>query len=126
MILRSYKWAIILVGLVLGIMLAAQYRVTREIQANEVVQRAQELSTQIEKLKIDRDSFQKQVDELRSQLDEVTAGPQVSEIKEALEHARIEAGVSEVSGQEFHSGPTQLVFPICNYTNQVRLVHKNL
>jgi hypothetical protein len=33
--LRSYKWAIILVGLVLGIMLAAQYRVTREIQAGE-------------------------------------------------------------------------------------------
>ncbi len=96
--MKSYQWAIILVGLVLGIMLAAQYRVTREIQASEAVQRAQELSTQVEKLRIDRDNFQKRVDELRSQLDEVTAGPQVSEIKEALDHARIEAGVSELSG----------------------------
>jgi len=98
MFLRSYQWAVILVGLVLGIMIAAQYRVTREIQASEAVQRAQELSAQVEKLKIERDSFQKRVDELRSQLDQVNAGPQVSEIKEALEHAIIEAGVSEVKG----------------------------
>ena len=95
-VFEKYQWAVILVGLVLGIMLAAQYRVTREIQASEAVQRAQELSAQVEKLKIERDSFQKRVDELRSQLDQVNAGPQVSEIKEALEHAIIEAGVSEV------------------------------
>jgi len=97
--LKSYRWAVVLVGLVLGIMLSAQYRVTREIQASEPVQRARELSTQVEKLRADRDDFQDGVDNLRSQLDKVTAGPLVSEIKEALEHARVLAGVSELSGQ---------------------------
>ena len=75
--MKSYQLALVLVGLVLGFMLTAQYRVTREIQSNEPVQRTKQLSTQ---------------------LDKVSAGPQVSEIKEALEHARIEAGVIEVSG----------------------------
>ncbi len=97
--MKSYRWAVVLVGLVLGIMLSAQYRVTREIQASEPVQRARELSTQVEKLRADRDDFQDGVDNLRSQLDKVTAGPLVSEIKEALEHARVLAGVSELSGQ---------------------------
>ena len=69
----------------------------QEIQANEVVQRAQELSTQIEKLKLTGIASKNRW--MNCVLnDEVTAGPQVSEIKEALEHARIEAGVSEVSG----------------------------
>ena len=98
MILKSYQLALVLVGLVLGFMLTAQYRVTREIQSNEPVQRTKQLSTQVEKLRADRDALQTQVDSLRSQLDKVSAGPQVSEIKEALEHARIEAGVIEVSG----------------------------
>ena len=97
--MKSYRWAVVLVGLVLGIMLSAQYRVTREIQASEPVQRARELSTQVEKLRADRDDFQDGVDNLRSQLDKVTAGPLVSEIKEALEHAWVLAGVSELSGQ---------------------------
>ncbi|OPZ74817.1 MAG: hypothetical protein BWY80_00427 [Firmicutes bacterium ADurb.Bin456] len=96
--MKSYQWAVVLVGLVLGIMLSAQYRVTREIQASEPVQRARELSAQVEKLRADRDDYQSRVDDLRSQLDKVTAGPLVSEIKEALEYARILAGVSELIG----------------------------
>lgn len=96
--MRSFQWALAVVGLVLGIMLAFQFRVTREIQSTEPVQRAQQLSAQLGQMKKDRDALQTQVDGLRSKLDKVSTGPRASELKEELDRARVEAGVTELSG----------------------------
>ncbi|MCL6635697.1 MAG: DUF881 domain-containing protein [Peptococcaceae bacterium] len=79
-------------------MLAVQFRVTREIQSTEPVQRAQQLSAQVAQLQKERDALQAQVDELRSRLDKIIAGPRAFELKEELDRARVEAGVTELSG----------------------------
>ena len=95
---KGFQWALALVGLVLGIMLAFQFRVTREINKTEPVQRAQQMSAELNQLKKDRDSFQARVVELRATLDQLPAGPRDSELKEELDMARILTGVTELSG----------------------------
>jgi uncharacterized protein YlxW (UPF0749 family) len=95
---KGFQWGLALVGLVLGIMLAFQFRVTREINKTEPVQRAQQMSAELSQLKKDRDSFQARVAELRTALDQLPAGPRESELKEELDMARILAGVTELSG----------------------------
>lgn len=96
--MKNFQWALAVVGLVLGVMLAFQFRVTREIQSTEPVQRAQQLSAQVSQMKKDRDAFQSQVNDLRSQLDKVSTGPQAADLKDELDQARIEAGVTELAG----------------------------
>jgi uncharacterized protein YlxW (UPF0749 family) len=96
--LKSFQWALAVVGLVLGVMLAFQFRVTREIQSTEPVQRAQQLSAQVSQMKKDRDALQSQVNDLRAQLDKVSTGPQSADLKDELDQARIEAGVTELAG----------------------------
>jgi len=86
-------------GLILGIMLAYQFRVTREIQRIESVQMVKDLSTQVDQMKKDRDALQARVDTLRAMLDSATAaGPLTSEMKDELEKAKVEAGISELTG----------------------------
>lgn len=96
--MKKFQWALAAVGIILGLMLAFQFRVTREIQKTEPVIRAQELSTQLNQMKKERDAVQSQVDSLRSQLDRISAGPKSTELKEELERARIEAGTTELAG----------------------------
>jgi len=96
--LKSFHWMVAVIGLVLGIMLAFQFRFTREIQRFESVQRVQELSTEVSQMKKDRDALQTQVNALRADLDKATSGPQTQDLKEELEKAKVEAGVSELSG----------------------------
>lgn len=96
--MKGYQWALAGVGLVLGIMLAFQFRVTSEINKTEPVQRTQLLANQVNQLKKDRDFLQGQVDSLREDFDRVSAGPRDSELKSELERARILAGVTELSG----------------------------
>ncbi|MCL6558117.1 MAG: DUF881 domain-containing protein [Firmicutes bacterium] len=79
-------------------MLTVQFRVTREIQKNEPVQRAQQMSAQLAQMKKDRDALTAQINGLRTQLDKSAAGPSASELKEELEKARVVAGVSELTG----------------------------
>lgn len=82
----------------MGILLAVQYRVTREIQRTEPVQRATELAAQVNEAKAERDSLQGQVDSLRAELDKTMALPQTVDIMGELDRARIEAGVTELTG----------------------------
>jgi uncharacterized protein YlxW (UPF0749 family) len=86
------------VGLALGILLAVQFRVTREIQSTEPVQRAKDLAAQVNQAKAERDTLQARVDSLRAELDKVISLPQTAEIMEELDRARIEAGVNELTG----------------------------
>jgi uncharacterized protein YlxW (UPF0749 family) len=96
--MKGYQWALAAAGLVLGIMLAFQFRVTSEINKTEPVQRTQLLASQVNQLKVDRDFLQEKVNSLRSDFDRISAGPRDSELREALENARILAGVTELSG----------------------------
>lgn len=96
--MKGFQWALALVGLVLGIMLAFQFRVTRDINKTEPVQRAEQMSAEVSQLKKDRDALQSRVDSLRASLDQFSAGPQDSELKEELDRARILAGVTELTG----------------------------
>lgn len=96
--MKSFQWALAVVGLVLGIMLAFQFRVTREIQKAEPVQRAQQLYEQLNQMKKEREALQAEVESLRGRLEQITTGPRASELKEELEKAGIMAGVTELTG----------------------------
>lgn len=96
--MKTFHWVLMTVGLVLGILLAVQFRVTLEIQSTEPVQRAKELAAQINQAKAERDELQGEVDKLRAKLDEAMSLPQTTEIMEELDQARIVAGVTELTG----------------------------
>jgi len=96
--LKRFQWALILVGLILGIMLALQFRVTRDIQQTDVIRRAQDLTGQVAQLKRERDALQTQVTELRSQMEQMLAGPQGAQLKQEMDHAGVLAGVTELTG----------------------------
>lgn len=94
--MKYYQWVFAVIGLVLGIMLAFQFRFTKEIQRIESVQRVQELSTEVNQMKKDHEALQNQVNTLRAELDSATS--QNPDLKGELEKAKVEAGVSELSG----------------------------
>lgn len=96
--LKRFQWALILVGLVLGIMLALQFRVTRDIQQTDVIRRAQDLTGQVAQMKRERDALQTQVTELRSRMEQMSAGPQGAQLKQEMDHAGVLAGVTELTG----------------------------
>jgi uncharacterized protein YlxW (UPF0749 family) len=96
--LKRFQWAFILVGLVLGLMLALQFRVTRDIQQTDVIRRAQDLTGQVAQLKRERDALQTQVTELRSRMEQMSAGPQGAQLKQEMDHAGVLAGVTELTG----------------------------
>ncbi|OPX85627.1 DUF881 domain-containing protein [Pelotomaculum sp. PtaB.Bin117] len=94
--LKNYQWVFALMGLVLGIMLAFQFRFTREIQRTESVQRVQELSAEVNQMRQNHEALQTQVNNLRAELDNAT--PLNPVLRDELEKAKVEAGVSELSG----------------------------
>lgn len=96
--LKGYQWGFLVISLVLGIMLAVQYRFTREITHIASVQKVQELANEVSQMKKDRDALQSQVDSLRAELDSATSAPVTPGLREELEKAKVEAGVSELSG----------------------------
>lgn len=96
--MRWFHWAFALAGLVMGVLLAYQFRITREIQSMEPVVKAQQLTAQIIALKKERDFWRARVDELRTRLDKTATGTQVEDLKAELEKARIEAGFTELTG----------------------------
>ena len=96
---RDVQWVIVLVGVIMGLMLTMQFRATQEIKLNVPVQRAKELTTQLDKVKSDRQDLKDKVEKLRADLDHATQDPQMSVQKSKLDIARIEAGVSKVAGK---------------------------
>lgn len=96
---KSYYWFLLLVGLVMGIILAVQFRLTREITKDIPSQEtAIALSEKLELAREDREKLQFQVDELRVRLDQAVAGPELAMLNEEVDRARGQAGMTEISG----------------------------
>lgn len=98
--IKSYYWILLLFGVVMGFILAVQFRVTQDIAENTPVglDRPMALAEELDKARQSRDQLQARVDELRNQLDDVATDPELSKLKKDLEEARQKAGMKEVQG----------------------------
>jgi uncharacterized protein YlxW (UPF0749 family) len=90
--IKKGQWSIGLVCMVLGLMLAVQYRTTSDIKASVGYQRMEDLTLQLNKAEKERSSLQEELSNLRNQL---TTGDANSG---ELERARMEAGLISVEG----------------------------
>lgn len=96
--LKPFHFALALVGLVLGIMLSVQFRVTREIARTPQISRVQNMAARVSEARSERDRKLEQVNRMRSELDKIAAGAELGTLSEDLDSARIEAGLTEISG----------------------------
>ncbi len=96
--MRSYYWILLMFGVVMGFMLAIQFRITRDMQSTPNLDRPIALTQELDEARNSRDQLQAKVDELRNQLDSAVTGPELSRLKKELEEARQEAGMKEVQG----------------------------
>jgi len=96
--LKNIQWGVVLVALALGIMLSLQFRFADESARNLSVQRVQQLRAEIEREKAERDRLQERLQDLRRELDQVTANPGRSRLRSELDALRIQAGVTAVAG----------------------------
>lgn len=96
--LEYFCWPVVLVGTVLGIILSVQFRIVKDVQYNEPIQRAQKLAVQVDQMKKERDVLQAQLSRMRGQLENLQAGSAAPQIKEDIETAMIFAGVTGLTG----------------------------
>lgn len=96
--IKTYHIAMVMVGLFLGLILAVQFRVTRDIQKNPEGNRAQTLVSRVNDARREREELQQRIAVLREKLDKVAAGAQLGNLKEELMLYRIEAGLAAVTG----------------------------
>ena len=99
----SDKIAIMLVCMILGLMMAAQFKNVQNVGGNVSLQRAQELTTQIQKLKQDIESQENLIQELEERLKEYeNAAQDAGKLNDAmyrdLERARNLAGLTDLEG----------------------------
>ena len=97
------KIAITLVSMILGLMLAAQFKNVQNVGGSVSMQRAQELTTQIQKLNQDMQNQQNLIQDLEIRIAEYEdAAQDEGKINETmfrdLERARILAGLTELEG----------------------------
>ncbi|MEW6726854.1 MAG: hypothetical protein AB1327_07840, partial [Bacillota bacterium] len=91
-------WGFAVVGLVLGLLVSTQYRHIREINRNAVVQRAQQLTGEIEAAARERARLQKEIDVLRRQIDEMATNPELGRLRTVLEESKVQAGLVSLTG----------------------------
>lgn len=96
--MKRLPWPFVLAGLILGLMLAVQFRLTKDVQEVPSIKQTQALAAEVSQARKERDELQRQVNELRLQLDQAGAGPRVKALKEELNRVRILAGLVEVVG----------------------------
>ncbi|HHY82705.1 MAG TPA: DUF881 domain-containing protein [Clostridiales bacterium] len=97
------KIAIMLVSIILGLMLAAQFKNVQNVGGNVSLQRAQELTSQIQKLNQDIANQQNLIAELENRIAEYEnaakdEGKLTETLNKDLERARILAGLVELEG----------------------------
>ncbi|WP_245574287.1 DUF881 domain-containing protein [Desulfovirgula thermocuniculi] len=96
--MKKLSWTFMLAGLILGLMLAVQFRLARDVQEVPSIKQTQTLAAEVAQARKERDDLQRQVNDLRAQLDQAAAGPRVKALKEELNRVRILAGMVEVVG----------------------------
>ena len=96
--LKPYHFALALVGLVLGVLLSVQFRVTKETLKTPQIHRVQAVGAKINEARSDRDKKQDQINKMRADLDNMAAGVELGALREELVRSRIEAGLSGVYG----------------------------
>lgn len=96
--IKPFHIALALVGLVMGILLSVQFRVTKETMRTPQISRVQVMASKVSEARAERDSKQEQIDKMRADLDQIAAGTELGPLKEELASARIEAGLSGVYG----------------------------
>ncbi|MCL6479361.1 MAG: DUF881 domain-containing protein [Peptococcaceae bacterium] len=95
---KPFYLVMVLVGLVMGIMLSFQFRVTREIMKTPQVSRVQSVAARVAEAREEHEKKQEQVKSMRADLDKIAADTELGALKEDLERARIEAGLNAVTG----------------------------
>ncbi len=96
--IRPFHIALALVGLVMGILLSVQFRVTKETMRTPQISRVQVMASKVSEARAERDKKQDQVNRMRADLDKIAGGAELGPLREDLKSARIEAGLTEVSG----------------------------
>jgi len=98
-VLRSrFRWALIIIGLVLGLMLSTQFRAQQEKVQTTTVQRIEQLAQEVEASRAERDALRARNTELRNELDQVAGEAPHGRLRNELETVRIQSGVSSVTG----------------------------
>lgn len=101
---RNGHWAIALVCVVLGFILAMQFKVQQRVNAGKqdvavAVQRTQDLSAQLQQVEKERENLAREVQQLRSQLTGSAAREAgYNELAQQLERLQMAAGLVEVRG----------------------------
>ncbi len=96
--MKGFQWALAVVGLIMGLLLAFQFKITGEVQMAEPLQKTQKLSAEVEELKGERDAVQSRIENLRAKLEEITVDPRAARLKQELDRAMIAAGLTDVKG----------------------------
>ncbi|HBS59130.1 MAG TPA: hypothetical protein DEA44_07685, partial [Firmicutes bacterium] len=90
--IKKGQWAIGLVCIILGLMIAVQFRTTSDIKESLGYQRMEDLTLQLNKTEKERAALQEELGKLRTKL---ANGEGVSGEVDKL---RMEAGLTEVAG----------------------------
>lgn len=96
--LKPFHLALALVGLVLGILLSVQFKLTTETMKTPQVSQVQAMAAKVNEARSERDRKQEQVNKMRAELDKIAAGAELGPLRVDLTAARIEAGLAEVTG----------------------------
>lgn len=97
--LRSrFHWALVVVGLVLGLMLSTQFRVQQEKVQTTTVMRIEQLAQEVEAARSGRDALRVRNRELRDELDLIAGEAQHRRLRAELETVRIQSGMLSVTG----------------------------
>jgi len=95
---HNFYWVFIAVGLILGLMVATQFRMARQQAQAVSIQRFNELKADVQRARQEHQVLQERVDELRTQLNQLAENPALVELRSELDAARIQAGAIDVAG----------------------------
>lgn len=95
---HRFYWGFMAIGLILGLMLAAQFRVAREQAQAVTIQRFNELMNDLRRARQEHEALQARVDRLRRQLNQVAENPGLAALRSELDAVRILAGAIDMAG----------------------------
>lgn len=95
--LNKVYWSLVLIGIITGILLSLQYRITQDIEKTEAVRKTEELANQLAGLEKERDTLYDNVTKMRRQLEMLSVSE--PQLLEEMRHASTLAGFNELTGK---------------------------